>query len=80
MNNKRLYFNLLVAAVLLVSSAGDALAQQDRAGIADKYKWDLSPLYKSDDAWKSSKDKLVALLPGIDGFKHSRSRRFGAAN
>lgn len=69
MNIKRLYFSSLITAVLMAALAGPALAQQDRAAIADKYKWDLSPLFKSDEAWKSAKDKLVTLLPGIDGFK-----------
>jgi oligoendopeptidase F len=57
----------LVTAMLLFSFLG--YSQTDRSHVDEKYKWDLSPVYVSDDAWRSAKDKLTAALPAIDGFK-----------
>lgn len=53
-----------VAALAVVSAVGATAQERDRAKIADKYKWDLSAIYPSDDAWRQAKDKRVAEIPG----------------
>lgn len=56
----------LSSTFFLASVAPPALSQErDRSKIPDKYKWDLSALYPSDEAWHVAKDKLIALLPTL---------------
>lgn len=53
---------LLLTALL----ATTALAQtKERAQIPEQHKWNLTELFPSDQAWKESKDRLVAKLPAI---------------
>ena len=50
----------------LASQATPAFSQErDRSKIPDQYKWDLTALFPSDDAWRASKEKLVAQLPEL---------------
>ena len=37
--------------------------------MSDKYKWDLTHIYASDEAWRAAKDKLVAEIPKLKEFK-----------
>ena len=55
----------LIAGGALTLSAQD----RDRAKIPDRYKWDLTAIYPSDEAWREAKDKLAAALPSIREFK-----------
>ena len=56
----------LSSTFFLASVAPPAFSQErDRSKIPDKYKWDLSALYPSDEAWHVAKDKLIALLPTL---------------
>jgi oligoendopeptidase F len=58
---------VLLAASLLTAPL---LAQQkERKSVPDRYKWDLSQIYPSDQAWRAAKEKLAAELPAIRGFK-----------
>jgi oligoendopeptidase F len=43
--------------------------KQDRSKVPDKYKWNLTDLYPSDDGWKTAKDKLVAELPKVEQYR-----------
>lgn len=56
-----------VSATLLISING--ISQKSRNEIADKYKWDLSEIYRSDTEWRTAKDALAAKLPEIDKFR-----------
>jgi oligoendopeptidase F len=61
---------LLVGALAISLLALPGRAQErDRAKIPDTYKWDLTDLYPSDDAWRSAKDKTAGAIPGIEAFK-----------
>jgi oligoendopeptidase F len=52
------------ALLVLVALSGVAIAQErDRSKVPEKYKWDLKPLYATDEAWREQKDKFVAELP-----------------
>ena len=56
---------LAIGAATLVGVA----QQQERSQIPDKYKWDLTKIYPSDEAWRAAKDALVAELPRIAAYK-----------
>jgi oligoendopeptidase F len=43
--------------------------QQERSAVPDRYKWNLSEIYPTDQAWRAAKDKLVAELPATRAFK-----------
>jgi len=43
--------------------------QRERSSVPDRYKWDLSQIYPSDQAWRTAKDKLAGDIPGIRAFK-----------
>jgi oligoendopeptidase F len=45
------------------------IAQKERNEIDDKFKWNLSDVYKSEEEWKTAKDKFVAELPKLEEFK-----------
>ena len=67
-NHTSLRNSALIAALFLFTLT--PLAQQrDRAKIPDKYKWDLTHIYPSDQAWAQAKEKLVAEVGKIAAFK-----------
>jgi oligoendopeptidase F len=39
--------------------------ERDRSKVSDKYKWDLTHIYPSDDAWRQAKEKLAAEIPKL---------------
>ncbi len=63
----------LIGWVLLTWTAGGAFAvsaqERDRARIPDRFKWDLTDIYPSEEAWKAAKEKLAAALPRLREFK-----------
>ena len=64
-------FRLAAAAtaVAVLLSASVAVQERDRAKIEQKYRWDLTKIYPSDDAWRQAKEKLKAEIPKIAQFK-----------
>ena len=63
----------LLGWILLTWTAGGAFAvsaqERDRARIPDRFKWDLTKIYPSDEAWREAKEKLAAALPRLREFK-----------
>lgn len=58
------------ATVFLAGLAVTIRAQErDRSKIPEQYKWDLTALYPTDQAWRSQKEKLVAELPKLREFQ-----------
>jgi oligoendopeptidase F len=43
--------------------------QRERSSVPDRYKWDLSQIYPSDQAWRTAKDKLAGEISAIRPFK-----------
>ena len=43
--------------------------ERDRSKIADQDKWDLAPIYASDEAWRAAKEKLASQLPQLRNFQ-----------
>src|SRR5215210_1115464 len=61
---------VLFACLFLLCLAPFAFGQErDRAKIADKYKWNLTDLYASDDAWRAAKDKVTPEIAKLASFK-----------
>jgi oligoendopeptidase F len=56
---------IFLTALSLASPSQD----RDRSKIADQYKWDLTALYPTDQAWRSQKEKLAAELPKLREFR-----------
>jgi oligoendopeptidase F len=56
-------FALLVGATLVAQAE-----ERDRSKIDDEYKWDLTAIYPSDEAWRAAKEKLAAELPKLRAF------------
>jgi oligoendopeptidase F len=58
------------AIVFVAGLAVAVLAQErDRSKIPEQYKWDLTALYPTDQAWRSQKENLVAELPKLREFQ-----------
>ena len=60
---------IALALGLATTVLARAAQQQERSAVPDRYKWNLSEIYPSDQAWRAAKDKLVAELPAIRAFK-----------
>ena len=56
---------VLFAASTLVSQA----QEHDRSKVPDDYKWDLTSIYSSDQAWRAAKEKLATELPKLRQFQ-----------
>jgi len=70
----KLYYRLLILFVLSTSISGTGYGQKNREEIPDKYKWNLTDIYKSDSDWTKAKDALAAKIAGIDKFKGTLTR------
>jgi oligoendopeptidase F len=55
--------------LVVVPTVASLAEERDRNKIPDPYKWDLTALYSSDQAWRSEKEKLVRELPKLDEFR-----------
>ena len=42
---------------------------RERSEIPAEFKWDLTAMYASNEAWKDDKEKFEAMLPEIEQFK-----------
>ena len=56
---------VLFAASTLISQA----PEHDRSKVPDEYKWDLTAIYPSDQAWRAAKEKLASQLPNLRQFQ-----------
>ena len=56
---------VLFAITTLVSQA----QEHDRSKVPDEYKWDLTAIYPSDQAWRAAKEKLASQLPNLRQFQ-----------
>jgi oligoendopeptidase F len=43
--------------------------ERDRGKLPDEHKWDLAPIYASDEAWRAAKEKLASALTGLREFQ-----------
>ncbi len=55
---------------LSLSTPDQLFAQErDRSKVPDKFKWDLTHIFPSDDVWRQAKGRIVTEVPSIDQFK-----------
>jgi len=66
---KKTSTTLLSVALMLIMTAFTASAQKERAEIEDKYKWNFTDLYETDEAWSAAKEKLAKDMNQISDFK-----------
>jgi oligoendopeptidase F len=59
-------FTAAAAAATVVAGAAQ---QRERSAVPDRYKWDLSQIYPSDQAWRTAREKLVSELASIRPFR-----------
>jgi oligoendopeptidase F len=65
-------FSLALVFVFFASFTLMTFAQErDRSKIPDQYKWDLTAIYPSDQAWRTAKDQFVAELPKVRALQGS---------
>jgi oligoendopeptidase F len=69
MNQRKLHVRLMFALTLFCFLGATVFAQKERSEIQEKDKWDLSPIFTSDTAWESSRDKLLVVLTQVESFK-----------
>ncbi|MEN8136816.1 MAG: oligoendopeptidase F [Bacteroidota bacterium] len=65
----KLRTSLLFVLFISLLTGTASYGQNDRAEIEDKYKWDLTDIYASEEAWNQAKEKLTGELDRIDDFK-----------
>ena len=62
-----------VPVFFAASSVVSPPQERDRGKISDEYKWDLSAIYASDEAWRAEKDILASELPQLRSFQGALS-------
>ncbi len=59
----------LVTAMMLLSTSVAVSQMKVRDEVPDKYKWDLSDLYGSDESWKGAKDRIQKDMQMLTQYK-----------
>lgn len=60
---------ITLMTLIAFSTVSTASAQRDRASVEAKYKWDLSDIYASEEAWQKDKELFKQELEGLQKFK-----------
>lgn len=67
------HFSIAVKVILLsiitLISAPNCFSQKTRAEISDNYKWNLTGLYASDEAWREAFNQIKPRLDEVEKFK-----------
>lgn len=66
---RRISSVIVVLLVVAIAVPAFAQIQADRSKTPDKYKWDLTPLYASDEAFVQAKDKFVTELAAVTKYR-----------
>jgi oligoendopeptidase F len=69
MRRTKLTLNLMFIVVIWALLPINSYCQKTRSEIADKYKWDLTGIFKSDADWRASKDSIALKIKEVDKFK-----------
>jgi oligoendopeptidase F len=67
--NSRYRACVFTAAAIALSVVAGAAQQKERSAVPDKYKWDLTQIYPTDQAWRAGKEKVAGELPTIRAFR-----------
>jgi len=60
---------LLVISTLLLPAWAQARDVPERIDIDERYKWDLSDMYRDTQAWEADREKFIAALPTLERFR-----------
>ena len=60
---------MVLLAVFVMFAAMNSYSQKERADIDDRYKWNLSDIYASDDDWRAAKNNITAQLGDVEQFR-----------
>ena len=69
MKRTKLTLNLMFMVVISTLLSGNSYCQKIRSEIADKYKWDLTGIFKSDADWRVAKDAISLKIKDVEKFK-----------
>lgn len=69
MNHFRLKTNLILLSVLVLFTSTKGFSQKSREEIPEKYKWDLTGLFPSDEAWRDAFNEIKGRLDEVDKFQ-----------
>ena len=77
---KEAYFTLklMLMVVILSLLPMNSYSQKARSEVADKYKWDLTGIFKSDSDWRAAKEAIALKINEIEKFKGTLTK--SAAN
>lgn len=75
MKKQNFTFSLIILLGFFYSV--NSFAQEERANIADKYKWDLTDIYQSETDWQEAKAALIIELPKIENYKGKLTQSAG---
>ena len=74
MKKSKRFSNLLITALLFCLIGLNSFGQKDRKDIEEKYKWNLVPLYSSDNEWETAKTNVIARFDKVEGYKGTLAR------
>lgn len=60
---------VFLLAILALLASLSSYSQKTRADIPDQYKWNLTDLFQSDQAWRTSLNTLIPKLDEVEKFK-----------
>lgn len=66
---KKLNIEIIISVIFVFCLFQSTTGQEERSQIDDKYKWDLTSIYESDEAWQAAKETIIVELPKIEGYK-----------
>jgi oligoendopeptidase F len=69
MKRIKLTLNLMYIVVIWALLSTNSYCQKTRSEIADKYKWDLTGIFKSDTDWRAAKDAISLKIKDVEKFK-----------
>jgi oligoendopeptidase F len=69
MKRTKLTLNLMFMVVIWTLLSVNSYCQKIRSEIADKYKWDLTGIFKSDADWRAAKDAISLKIKDVEKFK-----------
>lgn len=69
MKRINLKLNVILLTILAMFAAMNSYSQQTREEIPAKYKWNLTDLYASDEAWRDAVESLTLKLDEVEQFK-----------
>jgi oligoendopeptidase F len=69
MKRTDLSLKIMLMVVILTLLSMNSYCQKTRSEIADKYKWDLTGIFKSDAEWRAAKDAISLKINEVEKYK-----------